>query len=91
MRNRSEIEAAAVKAITEILAEDGEQAPRISGGSALTDLGVTSLVFARVAIDLEDELGVDPFKESPVGEGGPRTVDDLVDSYVGALSESGPR
>ncbi|MFE4059195.1 acyl carrier protein [Streptomyces sp. NPDC059096] len=91
MLSRSEVEAVAVKAITEVLEEEGETAPRLSGNSTLTGLGVSSLVFARVAIELEDELGVDPFKEGPGEEAAQRTVDDLVDTYVRALAESGPR
>ncbi|MFE4452998.1 acyl carrier protein [Streptomyces sp. NPDC056796] len=91
MLSRSEVEAVAVEAITEILREDGETSPRISGDATLVDLGVSSLVFARVAIELEDELGVDPFKEGPGGEAARRTVDDLVDTYVQALAEQGAR
>ncbi|MFD3522199.1 acyl carrier protein [Streptomyces sp. NPDC058653] len=89
MLSRSEVEAVAVKAITEILEEDGDTPPGISGEAALSDLGVSSLVFARVAIELEDELGIDPFKEHPGREADQRTVDDLVDTYVRALAEQG--
>ncbi|MFC9943873.1 acyl carrier protein [Streptomyces pratensis] len=91
MLSRSEVEEAAVRAITEILREDGEDSPRISGDVTLADLGVSSLVFARVAIELEDELGVDPFKEGPGRGAAKTTVDDLVDTYVRTLAESETR
>ncbi|MFF8960136.1 acyl carrier protein [Streptomyces sp. NPDC014894] len=89
MLNRSDIASVTVKAITEILEEEGEKPSRISGGDSLTGLGVSSLVFARVAIELEDELGVDPFKEGLEGEVSVQTVDDLIDAYENALAKSG--
>ncbi|MFD0306426.1 acyl carrier protein [Streptomyces sp. NPDC127119] len=91
MLSRTEVETLTVKAITEILEEDGDTPPPISGDATLPELGVSSLVFARVAIELEDEFGVDPLKDGPGTESEPWTVDDLVDTYVRALAEQGSR
>ncbi|MCX4657998.1 hypothetical protein [Streptomyces uncialis] len=89
MSSRSEVEATALRTIAEILEEDGQHAPQVSGASTLDGLGVTSLVLARVVIDLEDQLGVDPFRGGLAGDSPLRTVDDLIDAYTGALTEAG--
>lgn len=56
---------------TEVRAED-----------RLTDLGVNSLMFARLIVGLEQDFGGDPFTSGKSSIVDVRTVGDLVDAYA---------
>ncbi|GAA1397665.1 hypothetical protein GCM10009639_35330 [Kitasatospora putterlickiae] len=88
MTDRTDIGQVVITVITEVLQEEGVSSPEVNGGDSLTAIGVSSLVFARVTIDLEDQLGVDPFGGG-LPTGTVRTVDDLVEAYVVATGEKG--
>ncbi|MEV6838816.1 acyl carrier protein [Streptomyces sp. NPDC051133] len=73
--------------LTELLAEAGVEHAPITGAERLTDLGLTSLLLARLIIQLEADTGVDPFAEELLISD-VRTVADLVGAYHGTLSRS---
>ncbi|MDN3260901.1 acyl carrier protein [Streptomyces sp. CSDS2] len=74
-------------ALSELLQEAGAEHPAPSGDERLTDLGLTSLLLARLIIQLEMETGVDPFAEDLLLSD-VRTVAELIDAYHAALSRS---
>ncbi len=84
MLDKSHIKSLTVKEITEVLREEGVSEPEVTGPEGLADLGLSSLVLARVLIGLEDVLGVDPFG-GDLEDPDVRTVDDLADAYAHAL------
>lgn len=55
--------------------------PTLTGAEFLHELGLNSLLLARLVIQLETELGVDPFEEEYVISD-VRTVGALSDAYV---------
>ncbi|AGL20658.1 acyl carrier protein [Actinoplanes sp. N902-109] len=73
--------------IREVLQEEGQPVPpaELAGDTPITDLGLESLMFARVILRLEQELGVDPFATDAV-VADVRTVDDLAGAYERALA-----
>jgi acyl carrier protein len=66
--------------IQSLLTEANGSAPPLSGAENLHELGLSSLMLARLIIQLEGELGVDPFAEDAV-LADVRTVQDLVAVY----------
>jgi acyl carrier protein len=66
------------------LEEDGGSSP-LSLDDSLVELGLNSLFLAQLLIQLELELGVDPF-EDRFSITDMRTVRDLVNAYERALS-----
>lgn len=85
MLTRSEIRSTVYAEILNLLAEAGTEVARLSGTEALHELGLTSLLLARLIIQLETAVGVDPFAEravlSDIG-----SVDALVAVYDEAAS-----
>jgi acyl carrier protein len=66
--------------IRALLQDTDRSVPEFSGDEGLTDLGLTSLLLARLIVQLETEFGVDPFaEEHDVFDA--RTVDALVGVY----------
>jgi acyl carrier protein len=84
MLSTADIRERIVGQITETLEDIGVVAPSISGSDELSELGVSSMLYARLVLRLEAEFGVEVFTG---GEQPPqvRTVDDLVDSFVSSL------
>ncbi|WP_018544624.1 acyl carrier protein [Streptomyces sp. LaPpAH-108] len=76
-----------LEAVTELLEEAGIEHADIPGDRSLTDLGLSSLLIARLIIQLEMEIGVDPFAEDLLISD-VRTFDDFIDAYHSALSRS---
>lgn len=66
--------------ILEVAEEEDLQVDEVKDTDALVDdLGFGSLEIAQVIANLEHELGVDPFEETPITE--IRTAGDLVRAY----------
>ncbi|WP_435174193.1 phosphopantetheine-binding protein [Actinacidiphila sp. bgisy145] len=55
------------------------------GTDSLIDIGLNSLMLARLVIQLASELGIDPFSEGTATLADSRTVDELVTVYERAL------
>ncbi|MFD7657444.1 phosphopantetheine-binding protein [Actinosynnema sp. NPDC059797] len=83
----TEVRALVHEQITALLAESGD-APAITGAEQLPELGVSSLMLARLIVALELELGVDPFA-ADLELSAVRTVDDMVSAYEAALAAAG--
>jgi acyl carrier protein len=77
--------AVVVNTIQELLSEADLDTTAVSGEASLGDLGLSSLMLARLILALEDELSADPFDEDTVFAD-INTVDDLVAAYEKALS-----
>lgn len=60
----------------------------LTGAEQLHELGITSLLLARLVVHLEQELGIDPFEED-VAISDVRSVDDLIAAYDRSLPEGG--
>ncbi|WP_405898503.1 phosphopantetheine-binding protein [Streptomyces sp. NBC_00727] len=60
--------------------------PTLTGTEFLHELGLNSLLLARLVIQLEMELGVDPFEEEYVISD-VRTVGALSDAYVRTVEQ----
>ncbi len=69
--------------IHRILSESGRPiAPLRDEDALMSTVGLDSLDLAVLVVGLEEELGVDPFRD---GRGAVRTVGELVDVYEDAL------
>lgn len=76
--------------IHSLLSEDGRRPPDIADCSELhADLGLSSLMIARLILALEEQFAVDPFIED-ASAADLRTVGDLVRIYERALDEPIP-
>ncbi|MGF1648230.1 MAG: acyl carrier protein [Kineosporiaceae bacterium] len=75
--------------IRTLLEESGHARSELSGDEGLTDLGLTSLLLARLIVQLEAELGVDPFAEDGMVFDA-RTVDAVVAVYEQACAPAAP-
>jgi acyl carrier protein len=67
-------------AITDLLKEEGIEAPLLNDDTILLSTGLDSLGFAVLVVRLEDYLGYDPFtsmKEAIY----PKTLKDLIEIY----------
>jgi len=83
MKGRERIERTVLDAIRGCLAEKGAPRPDLGPDTAVdASLGLDSLDWAAVVVQLEGELGVDPFASGVDRE--LRTVRDLVEVYDSA-------
>jgi acyl carrier protein len=91
MLTRLQITALIEEKIRSILLDDiddfGENhsAGAISHSDSLIDLGLNSLMLARLVIQLTDQLGTDPFLEGLSTLEDTRTVGELADAYENGL------
>jgi acyl carrier protein len=84
MPSTADIKERIVEQLTETLEDVGVVLSGVNGSDDLGDLGVTSMLYARLILRLEAEFGVEVFSG---GDQPPnvRTVDDLVDSFASAI------
>jgi acyl carrier protein len=73
--------------IRELLRESDIETGPLTGKEQLHELGLTSLMLARLVIELEMELDVDPFAEDVVISD-VRSVGDLVAVYQRACADA---
>ncbi|MGA2828020.1 MAG: phosphopantetheine-binding protein [Streptosporangiaceae bacterium] len=64
-----------------LLEEDFDEAPAISGETHLHELGINSLMLARLLLQLETTLGADPFTRGDAAISDIRSVSDLIAAY----------
>ena len=77
--------------ITSLLVElDDEDVPEVEASSTFADLGLDSLSLARLIIELEDELGVEPFRSEEASVADLRSIGDLVRVYQDAVARRTP-
>jgi acyl carrier protein len=81
MLTQTNIQTTVSEEIESLLLEDQSEVDALTGHEQLHDLGLNSLMFARLIIQLEAMLGVDPFAEEGVMIWDVRSVDDLVALY----------
>jgi acyl carrier protein len=78
MLEESDIRNLVGEEIAELLGEPGPGA--LDSGKTLHELGISSLMLARLIISLEAKTGADPFAEDvPIAD--VRSVDDLIRAY----------
>ena len=83
--SRDDIAAAIARTIRSAVAESGNEAPELTPQTRIDrTLGLDSLGWASVVVQLEEELGFDPFLRGLSRE--LRTLDDLVDLYAEAAA-----
>ena len=63
MLNESVVQSVVHAEIRDLLAEAGTELETLTGSERLHELGLSSLMLARLIIQLESGLGVDPFAE----------------------------
>lgn len=88
MLDTTAIKAIVLEHISELLKEADVEHGEFTGAEALNAIGLSSLLLARLIIQLEIDLDVDPFAEEDLVISDIRTVDELVEAYAGALSAS---
>jgi acyl carrier protein len=85
-------EATVVATIVELLDEldelDEGDVPTVEPTSTFPDLGVTSLLMARLVLELEEAFGVEPFEDEEASVADLRTVGDLVAVFRKARGEA---
>ncbi|BCY08846.1 phosphopantetheine-binding protein [Actinoplanes sp. L3-i22] len=84
----TEVRAAVVAEIEALLLEEDEDTAQVRGTARLHDIGLNSLMLARLIVQLEGVVGGDPFVAGLAEIADVRTVDDLVAAYervAGAL------
>ncbi len=74
--------------IRNLLLEDDHEVSALTGQEQLVDLGLNSLLLARLVIQLEAAFGVDPFADQSAAIWNVRSVNDLVAVYHQALAST---
>jgi acyl carrier protein len=85
MLTTTDITATVHERIDALLKEDGKPVRLLTGDEPLARIGLSSLLLARLIIELEAEFGADPFEEDYVISD-VRTVGALADAYVETLA-----
>lgn len=85
MLTTTEIRAMVHKVVSDLLAETQTDVPVLTGKEELHSLGLGSLMLARLVIELEATIGVDPFEQDVVISD-VRSLDDLVTVYERGLA-----
>jgi acyl carrier protein len=80
----SEVRTVVHQQIQDLVIEVNSEAMPLSGDEQMTDLGLNSLMLARLIIQLEADVGVDPFAEDVVLYD-VRSVNDMVTVYERAV------
>jgi acyl carrier protein len=73
--------------IIDLLEEAQIEHGELTGAEALNAVGLTSLLLARLIIQLEIEFGADPFAAGDLVISDVKTVGELADAYLRAASE----
>jgi acyl carrier protein len=87
MLTRTQIRTAVDGEIRNLLLDEDE-VEDLTGQEQLHELGLNSLMFARLVIQLEAVLGVDPFAQEGVVIWDARSVEDLVALYEHASASA---
>ncbi|GHE61889.1 hypothetical protein GCM10014715_14300 [Streptomyces spiralis] len=85
MLNQTEIRELIEREIRSLLLDPDTDDADDDGSEDLVRIGLNSLTLAQLLIELETELGVDPFQDG-VSITEMRTVSDLVQAYTTALA-----
>jgi acyl carrier protein len=83
---KSDVQSVVESEIHELLTEAGGEAVAMAPQDELVELGLNSLMLARLIIQLETALGVDPFATEVAAISEVRSVGDLVKAYERALT-----
>ncbi|MGH8885716.1 MAG: phosphopantetheine-binding protein [Egibacteraceae bacterium] len=86
MLTQTDIRTAVEKEIRDLLLEDDYELDTLTGQEELVALGLNSLMLARLLIQLDAALGVEPFADQAAVIWDVRSVDDLVAVYERALT-----
>lgn len=86
MLDTQKVTADIVRMITNILGDSIDDDTEITGDSVLIDIGLNSLMLARLIVSLEQKFEHDPFSEGSHAIVDIHTVGDLVAAYVEAGS-----
>jgi acyl carrier protein len=74
-----------------LLEIDEDDVPAAEAGHTFADLGLDSLMLARLIIELDDAAGVEPFRAADASAADLRTVGDVVRVYEDAIRRLGAR
>lgn len=85
MLNRTDIRALLEREIRTLLLDPDNDAAAAEDSEDLVELGFNSLTLAQLLIEMEMQLGVDPFEDG-VSITDMRTVSDLVQAYTEAVT-----
>lgn len=85
MLTKKDIQGLIVREIRSLLLDQDEDSHDLSPDDTLASVGLNSLMLAQLLIQLEAEVGVDPFGED-LSIADMRSVQDLVNAYTQAVS-----
>ena len=85
MLTNAQVRTTVHEVVIDLLRENQTEAPALTGREELHTLGLSSLTLARLVIELEAAIGVDPFAEDVVISD-VRSLDDLVSVYERGLA-----
>lgn len=74
--------------LNDLFAETNHETRAVSGTELLGDLGLSSLLLARLILGLEKTVGVDPF-DGDVAISDMRSLEDLIGAYQHAVARNG--
>jgi acyl carrier protein len=89
MLTSTEIRSIVLEEIEGLLLEEGDEPVALSGRESMAELALNSLSLARLVIQLEAAVGVDPFTDGSGAISDLRSVGDLVAAYQDAVDERG--
>lgn len=86
MLTNTDVRTLVMEEIRTLLLEDSDDVEELTGHEELHELELNSLLLARLVIQLEAVVGVDPFAREDVAIWDVRSVDDLVAAYESATA-----
>jgi acyl carrier protein len=89
MLRQAEVSAAVQEEIERLLTESTGEAESVAEQDNIYEIGFNSLLLARLLVQLEDAVGIDPFTTG-ASLGQVRSVAELVDVYKRAIAGAEP-
>ncbi len=88
MLKQAEVRSMVIGRMDILLLEETDEVVAVKGEDQLHELAFNSLLLARLIIQLESSVGVDPFASEVASIADMRSVDDLVGAYETAVARA---
>jgi acyl carrier protein len=85
---QADVRPTVLKEIQDLLLESSDEVVTLNGTETLHDIALDSLLLARLVVQMEAAVGVDPFAREEAAIADMRTVNDLVAAYEKGLANT---
>ncbi|MBI1759674.1 MAG: hypothetical protein HYR62_10715 [Actinobacteria bacterium] len=86
MLTKDDVGTLVVREVRSLIFEDSGEEPTVTGGEQMHELAINSLMLARLLVQLEEALSVDPFTRGDAEIADVHSVNDLIAIYERAVT-----